>query len=100
MTDTKRRVYEVLEVADDEDHVSRIVDRTILTLIGLSVVVVIAESVETVGREWTPVFWLFEIATVVVFSVEYLPRVWCCTVSARYPTRLSFILSPMGTPIR
>jgi len=96
----KERVHKVLEVAAPGDRLSKGFDVFILSLIVLNVAAIILESVEPI-QQWCPrVFRAFEVFSVVVFSAEYLLRLWSCTVSPRYrhPVwgRLRFAFSFMG----
>jgi len=68
-------------------------------LILLNVGAVILESVEQLNREHAKAFRMFEIASVAVFSVEYLLRLWVCVEDPRYSGRfgrLRFALSPLA----
>ena len=96
----RRRTWEIVEVARPGDRPSWYFDVLIRALIGLNVVVVIVETVPEVdalaGR------WLraFDIASVVVFSVEYVLRIWSCIEDDRYATairgRLRFARTPLA----
>ncbi len=96
----KHRAYEILEVARDGDLSSRRGDRFILALIAANAVVVVLESVQAVNDVAGPALHLFDLFSVMVFSVEYVTRVWCCTVDPKFASpirgRLRFMVSPMG----
>jgi voltage-gated potassium channel len=47
-----------------------------------SVIAVVLESIEPLGRRYQPFFYWFEIVTVSIFSVEYLLRLWSCVDNA------------------
>ena len=74
----KRRVYEVLEVAHPDDRVSRITDRLLIALIVANVLAVVVETVEPIHARYESEFWVFEVASVAIFTVEYLLRLWVC----------------------
>jgi len=76
MTTLRRRTYEVLEAAKEDDFASRVIDGFLIILITLNVLAVILESVETLYRDYAQVFVIFELFSVGVFSVEYVLRVW------------------------
>jgi len=94
------RTFRVLEADTGEGGLGRAIDVFILGLIVANVVAVILETVaavrETVGRG----FQYFEWFSVVVFTIEYLLRLWSCTASPRFERpvagRLRFALSPMA----
>lgn len=94
----KRRVFEIISKAENGDRASRIFDVSIMTLIVLSVLSIILESFQSVADRFGSVFHVFEIMTVVVFTAEYLARIW--TADLLYPNvarpRLKYILSFMA----
>lgn len=97
--DLKRRVWELLEVAKPGDVPGRIFDIFILTLIFLNVVAVVIGTVKVVEEHYEMILHRFEIFSVVVFSVEYIARVWSCVSREEYSKpvsgRLRFIAKPM-----
>lgn len=72
----RRTVFRVLETAQDDDLSSKIVDIVLISVILASVLAVILESIPALEVRYAAGFWFFEVATVSVFSVEYLLRVW------------------------
>jgi len=74
----KRRVYQVLEVAHPDDRLSRIIDRSLIALIVANVLAVVIETVEPIHARYEAAFWAFEVASVAIFTVEYLLRLWVC----------------------
>ena len=95
----KRRVFEVLEAGRPGDRVSQAVDVFITLLIAMNVVALILGTVDAVYEKAPQAFNLFEIASVVVFTVEYAARVWSCTEDPQYSGplrgRLRFMASPL-----
>jgi len=96
----KRRVYEVLEVAREGDVISRLFDVFITALILLNVLAVILETVESLAARYGPFFRVFEVFSVIVFTVEYLLRLWSCTVDERFKGffvgRVRFAVTPLA----
>lgn len=80
----RRRTWEIVEAARAGDRASRVFDVAILGLIFLNVVAVIIGSVRSVEARWGAVLNGFEIFSVVVFTLEYVLRLWSCTVDARF----------------
>lgn len=96
----KRRTWDILEAAGGNgDRLSRAVDLFILSLIVLNVVAVVAGSVRQVQSEYGRLLAWFEIVSVSVFTIEYLLRVWSCTVNPEYARpiagRLKFMFELM-----
>lgn len=96
----RRRIYEILEVAQPGDRVSRLVDTFILSLILFNVAALVLETVDWIYAVGKVYFDGFELVSVVIFSIEYLFRVWCCVEHPRYQRpivgRLRFVRSPMA----
>lgn len=74
----RRRMFEVLERAEERDRLSQCIDVFLIGLIMLSTAAIILESVGELFTEYTQVFFWFEVFTVSVFTLEYLLRFWCC----------------------
>lgn len=69
-------VWRLLETARDGDRASKIVDIFLVTLITVSLVAVVLESIPSLEMRYEAVFYWVEFVTVSVFTVEYLLRVW------------------------
>jgi len=80
----KRRLWEILEVAEAGDTPSKIFDIIISCVIGIAVVSVILESVPELGSKYAREFSLFEWGCLAVFIPEYLMRLWSCKSDARF----------------
>lgn len=75
-TSLRRRVYEVLEGTRDEDRLARVFDIALVTLIVLNVAAFIAETVPSLEAAYGVWFDRFETVSVMLFTVEYLARLW------------------------
>ena len=95
----KRRVREILDVAHPGDPASRWFDLFLVSLISLNVVALVLGTVSRVFDAAPRVFDLFDTVSVVIFTVEYVLRVWSCTADPRYSGsikgRLRFMVSPL-----
>ncbi len=98
----RRRVHQVLELAEPGDDLSRAVDFLLIILILLNVLAVLFASVESVRSRYQAAFLTFELLSVVVFTAEYLARVWTAVehrgLRDRAPlwARARFMISPMA----
>lgn len=96
----RKRTYEILEVAAPRDITSRIFDIFIVTLIFLNVIAIILETIERPALQFAQFFKTFEIFSVIVFSIEYLLRVWSSTENPRFKKpiigRVRFIITPLA----
>jgi voltage-gated potassium channel len=88
-----------VEVAAVGDRASRIFDLVILSLILLSTVAVVLESVDSIRTQFELEFAVFELFCVLIFTVEYAVRIWSCVEYERFKRpvrgRLRFALRPM-----
>jgi len=80
----RRRTWEVVEAAAAGDPASRAFDTFILLLITLNVTAVVVGSVGAIEEEYGALLEAFELFSVVIFSVEYITRMWACTTDSRY----------------
>ncbi|MBT4498047.1 MAG: ion transporter [Gemmatimonadetes bacterium] len=93
----RERVYYFIEPGDDS---GRIVDFVILSLIFLNVVALILETVEPIYRLSPLTFKIFEDVSLILFTVEYVLRLWSCTAISRFSHpiygRLRYVVSPLA----
>ncbi len=96
----RKRAYEILERAEAGDLPSKVFDVFVMTLISLNVVAVIMETVEGLSSRYMVPFRTFEVFSIIVFTVEYILRLWSCTVSDRFRSpvggRIRFALTPFA----
>ena len=97
----KEKVFQLIEKESDGHKLwGKVFDTSIMVLIILSIIQIILESFQNINRSYGDFFRYFEIFTVIIFTAEYLLRVWVADL--KYPelskgkARLKFILSPMG----
>ncbi len=101
MVALRQRAYEVLDVGRKDDKLSEWADIALITLISLNVLTVIIESVPGIYAAAPGFFNSFEVFSVVVFTIEYVFRVWSAPEypekKYRHPLwgRLRFMLTPM-----
>ena len=85
----RTRAWEIVEAARQGDRASRVFDILILSLIFLNVIAVVVgtlKSVQSVGGVWLKVF---EVISVIIFSIEYLIRLWACTSDPNFSNPFS-----------
>ena len=96
----RRRAHEILQLASPGDKASRAFDVFILLLIVLNVLALVLESMRSVSERHQALFDTFEWVSVVIFSAEYLLRLWSCVAEPRYARpvrgRLRFTLTPLA----
>lgn len=92
MKNIKNRIFEIIQTANKDDLASRIFDIGIIALILVNVVLVIADTF-TLPEAVMTTFGIVETVSVVIFSAEYLCRVW--TSDLLFPN-----LSPIRARVR
>ena len=94
----KRRTYILLDGTHTEDRLSFGTNLFIMGLIVLNVATYIAGTVSWVDARFGWHIFAFDVFCVTVFTIEYVLRVWSCTVDDRYAEpirgRLQFMISP------
>lgn len=102
MTTRRRQIYELIEVGLRHDPVSRAIDYGLIGLISLNVLAVVLESVSEIGTRFHRELNAFEVFSVLVFTVEYLIRVWVTVEDRRAKDhgpisgRIRYMLTPMA----
>lgn len=95
--DLKTRIFGILEPGDED---SKYFDPFIMSLIVLNVIAVVLETVNWLYVRYAAVFHAFDLFSVAVFSVEYVLRLWTCTVNPRFRDpvrgRLHYMITPMA----
>ncbi len=106
----RRKIYLFLDAHDYEDNLSpyesrflgwgRQFDYAMQIVIFLNVLAFVFETVKPVQQVFGVYFEWFERISVVVFTIEYILRVWCIVESSAYPKtwrgRLKYVKSPMA----
>ncbi len=95
----KHRIFEIIQVSDENDLASKVFDLFIIALIILNVILVIADTF-TLPENIKSAMQYVDIFTVVIFTAEYLLRIW--TADLLYPqyskskARIKYIFSFMA----
>jgi voltage-gated potassium channel len=96
----KQRLFDILHEDDVEDPIERSFNTFMLIVISMSVLSVILETDENIYANYQTFFNAFEVITIVLFTVEYILRVWTCTMDPRYKSpilgRIKWALTPLA----
>lgn len=99
MKSTRVKIYELLSSTDKNYSASWFVDFFIISLIFLNVISIILRSVRSYYETYTVYFEGFEIFSVLVFTIEYLLRIWTADLHPdykKYPKgNLRYAVTPM-----
>jgi voltage-gated potassium channel len=98
----RKRTWDILEIAEAGDKTSRIVDFALFFLVGANVLAIILESVPSIHLAYKSFFYWFELISVILFSIEYILRVWSSVEAPEHlkqshtATRFKFMGSSMA----
>ena len=97
----RKRTYEVLEVSQHDDWLSRAIDLILMSLIAGNAVAIVLESVVSIAKAYHDLFWAFEKVSAAAFSAELLLRIWAASENPSYKggpwrKRLRYLASPMA----
>ena len=97
---TKKEVYELLDVPEVTGELgSKLFTIFIMTLILLNVLSIIILTIPTISPEFRNALNIFNVFSVIVFTIEYILRLWTCTRNKRYSDpitgRFRFALTPL-----
>ena len=80
----RRRTWEIGKAARPDDRLGQRFDIFIMALIFLNVLMVIIGTVDGVNERYGAWLWAFEVVSVIIFTIEYVLRVWLSVASADY----------------
>ena len=82
---TKKKVHGLLhpEIVGDK-YWDKIINVFIICLIILNVIAVIMETVEPIHIQYKDFFYYFDLVSVIIFTIEYVLRVWSSNHEERY----------------
>lgn len=83
----KYRVYDILVETDDDEVFDRIVAVMLMILILISSATVILETVAELTVHYGSLFYAIEAVAAVVFTIEYILRLWIAPLSPEYAGR-------------
>jgi voltage-gated potassium channel len=82
---TKKKVHGLLhpEIVGDKRW-DKIINVFIIILIALNIIAVILETVEPIHDRFAHFFYYFDLVSVIIFSIEYVLRVWSSNHEEKY----------------
>ena len=83
-TRLKKSIYKTIEPEAEQNKPGHFFNLFIIILITLNVIAVILESVKWLAVPYETFFYNFELISVLIFTVEYLSRVWTCTENPKF----------------
>ena len=96
----KKKIFDFVQLADKNDSASRYFDVFIISLILLNAIAIVLESIESLYTPNQVIFYYFEVFSVIVFSIEYLLRIYSITESDKFKHaiwgRVKYSLTPLA----
>ncbi len=90
-TKLERTLYSIVDEESDERPIAKVFNYVIITLILLSVVEMVLETIQSVYDEYYVYLKAFEIFSIIVFTFEFLARVITARLAFNEPNRLKAI---------
>lgn len=98
----RHRVFNLIENSDPNNRISHLLNMALIILIIVNVAAVIIESEPSIGKSYAVYFHTFEFISVLIFTTEYLVRLWCCVEMDAYKdcspfkARMRYAMSPIA----
>lgn len=80
----KDRIYDILSITDPDDPVTEAVNGFIIALILINITAFFISIFTGYESQYPVIFWFIEVFSVLVFTAEYLLRLWVCTIEDAY----------------
>lgn len=99
---TRKKVYEALEHGFDGSMLSKLFSGFIVGLIILNVFAIVLESYKPIGTAYKTEFYVFNVFSVVVFTIEYFVRIWVsvespkCDKTTPIKSRIKYLFKPVS----
>lgn len=71
----KKRIFDIIQIGKRNDFISRAFDIFIVAVFLVNLAILFMENFEQLNR-YTAIFRSIEAATVVLFCIEYILRIW------------------------
>jgi len=95
----KKEVYHILEEGDSKNFVGLLINKGLVVLIFLNIIAIILWSMPEPHPHLYFALNLIDHISLVVFTIEYVLRIWCCTANPMFAHpvtgRIRFALRPM-----
>jgi len=102
MLPIKKAIYNLIDLTEPDKPSSKArdwINYALMTLIVMNVIAVIIETEPSIGGPFQRAFWWFEFISVVIFTVEYILRLYSCTESPRYQGSITGRIRFAATPL-
>jgi len=98
--DVQRSIFEKLETQSSLPLSSRYLEIFMMALIVANVAVVVLETVPSLYAQFGEIFFVFDVVSVIIFSIEYVLRLWTCVLDGQFSRpvlgRIRYAATPMA----
>src|SRR5688500_6767495 len=84
MKKLRKSVYQLLEPAATESTPGKIIEIFLICLVFLNIIAIVLESVKSINDEYAAFFADLEVFSVIVFSIEYVLRIWTADENPKF----------------
>lgn len=84
----KKKVFNIIQIGDKSNHLSRLFDIFIAIVICANILVTFLQTFDELALLF-PIFHVVEVITILIFCVEYILRIW--TADYLYPDKSEFL---------
>ena len=96
----RQKIFNLIDEDQSNNKADVFVHYFISALIIINVIALFLESYENINADYKVLFWYIEIFSIIVFSIEYVIRIWTADLEYKdvkpYKARLKYIFSFMG----
>mgnify|MGYP001766754287 CR=1 FL=1 len=80
----KKKIFSIVDTGNEQGLLSKFFDWFIITLIILNLFVIFIETYVSIYVQYKTILDTFEYFTILVFTIEYILRLWTCTCYPEY----------------
>jgi voltage-gated potassium channel len=95
----KETFFWLLERDDSDEHAGKLIDYLMIACILINVSCTIFETVPSYNEKFHHQFEMVNTITVIIFTIEYILRIWCCVVNPEYQSPILGRLKYSKTPL-
>ncbi len=99
LSQLKHRIYNILNIDDPDDTTTRLVNVFLIILLLINLAAFMLQTFEDISARYAMIFTYLEEFSVVIFTVEYLLRLWVADLNPLYFGRVTGRLRYMFTDI-
>jgi voltage-gated potassium channel len=100
MVDIKKTIFSILEGESKYPRLTKFINLLIVSLVFLNVFAVVIQTEKGIAFEYNTWFEVLERISVTVFTIEYILRLWVCTIHRGFNKpvtgRLKYFFTPMA----